>query len=88
MCQYKILLWNSTSDTGFIKIIWPMQMYLLGFHVPCYNTKSNKINSIPTGKRHGCLWDANSKLPTGKVQYAKLFSDEKIGGCTASVDGA
>ena len=66
----KILLWN--SDTRSMKINWPMQIHVLDFQVPCYNTKCSEINSIPTGKRHGNVWDANSKLATGKAQYVHI----------------
>ena len=49
-----------------------MQIHVLCFQVHCYNTKCNEINSIPTGKRHGGVWDAKSKLATGKTQYVHI----------------
>ena len=60
------------SDIGFIKINWQMQIHVLCFQVHCYNTECNEINSIPTGKRHGGVWDAKSKLATGKTQYVHI----------------
>ena len=39
-----------------------MQKHVLDFQVPCYNTKCYEINSITTGKRHGGVWNANSKV--------------------------
>lgn len=33
--------------------------------VSCKNTICQHLNIIPTGKRHGKIWDANTKLATG-----------------------
>lgn len=35
--------------------------------VQCKNTICQHLNTIPTGKRHGKIWDANTKLATGMM---------------------
>ncbi|XP_061171002.1 uncharacterized protein LOC133180520 [Saccostrea echinata] len=35
--------------------------------VQCQNTTCQHVNKIATGKRHGKIWDANTKLATGMV---------------------
>nr|XP_034331420.1 uncharacterized protein LOC117680512 isoform X2 [Crassostrea gigas] len=35
--------------------------------VQCKNTICQYLNTIPTGKRHGKIWDANTKLATGMM---------------------
>lgn len=35
--------------------------------VQCKNTICQHLNTIPTGKRHGKIWDANTKLATSTV---------------------
>lgn len=46
-----------------------IQTYGLGslLKVQCFNTNCLNINHIPTGERHGRIWDVNTKLATGLV---------------------
>ena len=34
--------------------------------IVCNNTVCQTVNNVPTGKKHQRVWDANSKLATGK----------------------
>jgi hypothetical protein len=40
----------------------------------CQNTSCARINTIPTGKRHGRIWDANTKLAAGTILIAFFFT--------------
>lgn len=44
-----------------------MPSVLFNILVPCSNTDCHHINKIATGKKHGRVWDANTKLATGKI---------------------
>ena len=37
--------------------------------IACSNTKCNHLNNVPTGKRHGNVWDAYSKLAAGILLF-------------------
>uniref|UniRef100_K1QDA4 Tripartite motif-containing protein 3 n=1 Tax=Magallana gigas TaxID=29159 RepID=K1QDA4_MAGGI len=44
--------------------------------VPCSNTDCHHINKIATGKKHGRVWDANTKLATAAINIPPV--SEKV----------
>lgn len=38
--------------------------------IMCMNRNCNHLNNVPTGKRHGRIWDINSKVALGNIMIS------------------